>query len=146
MTRRIILDSKLTLTGIVAEKEKFKIPFEVSVSGRYKELPIPLDSTWEEAQILIGRKMLRVPESLSLGYINPFKSSRGSGKIVPSSLENEEEWNGLLHHVKTFLEHEKAKNKGKGGVSKPWTIILVDLAKDAQATSGPGRIASKVSN
>jgi hypothetical protein len=125
--------------GFIAEKETFQIPFEVSVNGRYKELPIPYDAPWEAAQILIGKKMLRVPESLSLGYINPFKS-RGSGKSVPSSLENEEEWNGLLHHVKTFLAVEKAKNRGKGGVSKPWTIILVDLGKDA------GPVASKVSN
>jgi hypothetical protein len=86
--------------------------------------------------------MLRVPEALSLGYINPFKQ-RGTGKIVPSSLENDEEWNGLIQHVKMFLTREKAKNGGKGpkgGMTKPWTIVLVDMGKD----SGQG--ISKVSS
>ena len=87
--------------------------------------------------------MLRVPEALSLVYINPFKS-RGSGKSVPSSLENEEEWNSLVQHVKTFLANEKAKNRGKGGVTKPWTIVLLDLGKDTSAQ--PGRVSSKVSS
>lgn len=84
--------------------------------------------------------MLRDPETLSLGYVNPFKA-RGTGKTVPSSLENAEEWNGLIQHVKTFLSREKAKNRGKGGLglTKPWTIVLVDLGKDS------GQIASKVS-
>jgi hypothetical protein len=49
----------------------FQVPFEVSVNGRYKELAIPYNATWEAAQILIGKKMLRDPEALSLGYINP---------------------------------------------------------------------------
>jgi hypothetical protein len=83
--------------------------------------------------------MLRDPEALSLGYINPFKSR--SGKSVPNSLENGEEWKGLVQHVKTYLANEKAKNRGKGGVSKPWTIVLVDLSKDAS-----GRGSSKVSS
>ena len=65
------------------------IPFEVSVNGRYKELYIPLNATWEAAQIVIGKKMLHNPEALSLGYNNPFKP-RGTGKKDPSSLENEE--------------------------------------------------------
>lgn len=82
--------------------------------------------------------MLRDPETLSLGYISPFKA-RGTKKAVPSSLENAEEWNGLIQHVKTFLSHEKAKNRGKGGLTKPWAIELVDLGKDS------GQIASKVS-
>lgn len=82
--------------------------------------------------------MLRDPEALTLGYINPFKP-RGTGKTVPSSLENAEEWNGLLQHVKTFLTREKEKNRGKGGTAKHWTIVLVNMGKDA---SQP---ASKVS-
>jgi hypothetical protein len=123
----------------VAKKTVSQIPFEVSVNGRYKELPIPYNATWEAAQILIGKKMLRDPETLSLGYVNPFKP-RGTGKSVPSSLENEEEWNGLIQHVKTFLSREKAKNRGKGGMTKPWTIILVDMGKDA------GQVDPKVSS
>jgi hypothetical protein len=110
------------------------IPFEVSVNGRYKELQIPYTAIWESAQIIIGKKMLRDPEALSLGYLNPFKA-RGTGKAVPSSLENEEEWNGLIQHVKTFLAREKAKNRGKGGLTKPWTIVLVDMGKDSGQAS-----------
>lgn len=83
--------------------------------------------------------MLRVPEALSLGYINPFKP-RGAGKVVPSSLENEEEWNSLIQHVKTFLTNQKTKNRGKGGMAKPWAIVLVDMGKDAS------QLASKVSS
>jgi hypothetical protein len=101
-------------------------------------LSIPYNAAWEETQIIIGKKMLRVPEALSLGYINPFKP-RGTGKSVPSSLENEEEWKGLIQHVKMFLTREKAKNRGKGGMTKPWAIVLVDMGKDA------GQVASKVS-
>jgi hypothetical protein len=122
----------------VAKKDDFLIPFEVSVNGRYKELHISYNASWEAAQIIIGKKMLRDPETLSLGYINPFKA-RGAGKMVPSSLENVEEWKGLIQHVKTFLSREQAKNRGKGGLMKPWTIVLVDLGKDS------GQIASKVS-
>lgn len=102
-------------------------------------MSIPYDASWEAAQILIGKKMLRVPEALSLGYINPFKP-RGTGKLVPSSLENEEEWNGLVQHVEMFLKRESAKNRGKGGMTKPWAITLVDMGKDAS------RVASKVSS
>ena len=80
--------------------------------------------------------MLRDPEALSLGYINPFKP-RCSGKSVPSSLENEEEWSGLIQHVKMFLTREKEKNRGKGGMMKPWAIVLVDMGKS--------QVASKVS-
>jgi hypothetical protein len=117
----------------------FQIPFEVSVNGRSKELAIPYNATWEAAQILIGKKMLRDPEALSLGYINPFKP-RGAGK-TPSSLENAEEWLGLIQHVKAHLEREKAKNRGKGGIMKAWAIVLVDMSGDA------GRVvASKVSS
>lgn len=101
-------------------------------------MSIPYNSTWEAAQILIGNKMLRVPEALTLGYVNPFKP-RSTGKAVPSSLENEEEWNDLIQHVKDFLTREKAKNRGKGGMTKPWAIVLVDMGKDAS------RAASKVS-
>jgi hypothetical protein len=124
----------------VAKKDDFLIPFEVRVNDRYKELHISYNATWEAAQIIIGKKVLRDPETLSLGYINPFKA-RGTGKAVPSSLENADEWNGLIQHVKTFLSREKAKNRGKGGLTKPWTIVLVDstLGKDS------GQIASKVS-
>jgi hypothetical protein len=82
--------------------------------------------------------MLRVPEALSLGYVNPFKP-RGSGKKAPSSLENEEEWKGLIQYVKMFLTREKEKNRGKGGMTKPWTIVLVDMSKDSD------QITSKVS-
>ena len=67
------------------------------------------NATWEEAQILIGKKMLRDPEVLFLGYNNPFNPC-GTGKPVPSSLENDEEWSGLVQHVKMFLTWEKAKN------------------------------------
>ena len=88
--------------------------------------------------------MLRDPEELTLGYINPFKSRTGSGKSVPSSLENAEEWGSLVQQVKTFLANEKTKNRGKGGVSKPWSIILIDLSKDATGSAQPGR--SKVSS
>ena len=123
----------------VAKKSAFRIPFEVSVNGRYKELPIQSDATWEAAQILIGKKMLRDPETLSLGYVNLFKP-RSTGKTVPSSLENEEEWNGLIQHVKTFLTREKVKNRGRGGMTKSWTIILVDMGKDAD------QVDSKVSS
>ena len=123
----------------VAKKSAFQIPFKVSVNGRYKELPIQSDATWEAAQILIGKKMLRDPETLSLGYVNPFKP-RSTGKTVPSSLENEEEWNSLIQHVKTFLTREKVKNRGRGGMTKSWTIILVDMGKDAD------QVDSKVSS
>jgi hypothetical protein len=123
----------------VAKIDVFQILFEVSVNGRYKELPIPSNSTWEAAQILIGKKMLRDPEVLSLGYVNPFKP-RGTGKTVPSSLENEEEWNGLIQHVRMFLAREKAKNRGRGGMTKPWTIILEDMGRDA------GKVSSRVSS
>lgn len=81
--------------------------------------------------------MLRDPEALSLGYINPFKPR--SGKTVPSSLENSEEWNGLIQHVKTYLTREKAKNRGKGGMAKPWTIVLVDMGKD----TGQAKVSSR---
>jgi hypothetical protein len=102
-------------------------------------LYIPCNATWEAAQIIIGEKMLRVPESLTLGYINPFKP-RSAGKSVPSSLENAEEWDGLIQHVKTFLTHEKEKNRGKGGTPKAWTIVLVDMSKDVS------QVAPKVSS
>ena len=82
--------------------------------------------------------MLRDPETLSLGYVNPFKP-RSTGKTVPSSLENEEEWNGLIHHVRMFLAREKAKNRGRGGMTNPWTIILEDMGRDA------GKVSSRVS-
>ena len=75
-----------------------------------------------------------------MGYINPFKPC-STGKAVPSSLENKEEWDGLIKHVKTFLTREKAKNKGKGGMTKHWTIIIVDMGKDATGS----RVSSKVS-
>ena len=127
--------------GFVAKREVFQIPFEVSVNGRFKNLPIPCNTTWEVAQILIGKKMLHVPEALSLGYVNLFKSR--SGKSAPNSLENEEEWKGLVQHVETHLANERVKNRGKGGVSKPWTIVLVDLSKDS---AQPGRVSSKVSS
>ena len=118
---------------------KFQIPFKVSVKGRYKELFIPYNASWEAAQIHIGKKMLHDPETLSLGYINPFKP-RGAGKIVPSSLENSEEWSGLVQHVKMFLTREKVKNQGKGGMVKPWTIVLVDMDNDT------GQAATKESS
>jgi hypothetical protein len=87
---------------------------------------------WSVARVDIGNMMVRDPASLSLGYINPFKP-RTSGKPVPMSLENEEEWNGLIGHVKTYLKEQQAKNRGKGAAPKNWTITLVDLKKDAQA-------------
>jgi hypothetical protein len=83
--------------------------------------------------------MLRNPEALSLGYINPFKP-HGTEKTVSSLLENSGEWNRLLQHVKTFLTCEKVKNQGKGGIAKSWTIVLIDMGKDA------GQMASKVSS
>ena len=136
-----IIRLKAHKVEFAAKRDVFQIPFEVSVNGRFKDLPIPCNATWEAAQILIGKKMLRTPESLSLGYINPFKSR--TGKSAPNSLENREEWRGLLQHVKTYLTNERAKKRGKGGVSKPWTIILVDLSKD---TAQPSRVSSKVSS
>jgi hypothetical protein len=76
--------------------------------------------------------MARDPASLSLGYINPFKA-RTSGKPVPMSLETEDEWEGLIGHVNTFLKEQQAKNRGKGAVPKTWCITLVDLKKDIPA-------------
>jgi hypothetical protein len=76
--------------------------------------------------------MARDPASLSLGYINPFKP-RTSGKPVPMSLETEDEWDGLIGHVNTFLQEQQAKNRGKGAARKPWCITLVDLKKYSSA-------------
>ena len=77
-------------------------------------MSIPYDASWEAAQILIGKKMLRVPEALSLGYINPFKP-RGTGKLVPSSLENEEEWNGLVSMSRCSSNVRVRRIEGKVG-------------------------------
>lgn len=79
--------------------------------------------------------MARDPASLSLGYINPFKP-RKSGKPVPMSLETEDEWDGLVRHVNTFLKEQQAKNRGKGAVPRTWCITLVDLKNDTSAKVG----------
>ena len=83
---------------------------------------MPLFSVWTYAQIIFGNTMVRDPATLSLGYYNPFKKS---GKL-PTSLDNEAECKALIGHVKTYLIAQKAKNRGKGGVDKPWCITLVD--------------------
>jgi hypothetical protein len=89
-------------------------------------------ASWSVARVAIGKKMARDPASLSLGYINPFKP-RTSGKPVPMSLETEDEWDGLIGHVNTYLKEQQAKNRGKGAARKPWCITLVDLKKDSLA-------------
>jgi hypothetical protein len=97
-----------------------------------KEVSITSTTTWTMARILFGEKMVRDPASLVVGYFNPFKP-RASAKQVPMSLETDDEWAGLIHHVKTFLEGQQAKNRGKGGVSKAWRITLVDLKPDSSS-------------
>jgi hypothetical protein len=49
------------------------------------------------------------------------------------SLETEDEWDGLIGHVNTFLTEQQAKNCGKGAVPKTWCITLMDLKKDTVA-------------
>jgi hypothetical protein len=95
-----------------------------------KELKIASDESWDRAQILIGAKMLRDPACMSLAYINPFKSRRGA-KIPPTSLTSEEEWDSLVNHIKTHLQANQAKNRGKGGTLKPFTIVIVDIGGDS---------------
>ena len=63
-----------------AKRDVYQIPFEVSVNGRFKDLPIPCNVTWEAAQILIAKKMLRTPESLSLGYMRSLHSRAVRGQ------------------------------------------------------------------
>ena len=89
-------------------------------------------ASWSVARVAIGKKMARDPASLLLGYINPFKP-RTSGKPVLMSLETEDEWDGLVGHVNTYLKEQQAKNRGKGAARKPWCITLVDLKKDSLA-------------
>jgi hypothetical protein len=105
----------------------------VPYSGIFKELAILSTTSWVTAQVLIGAKMVRDPASLRLGYINPFKPR--SGKQIPSSLDSQEEWSGLIQHVKRYLEDQQSKNRGKGGKSKAWSITIVDLASDPSNVS-----------
>jgi hypothetical protein len=79
--------------------------------------------------------MARDPASLSLGYVNPFKP-RTTGKPVPMSLETEDEWDGLVGHVNTFLKEQQAKNRGKGAAKRTWCITLVDLKNETLAKVG----------
>jgi hypothetical protein len=95
-------------------------------------MTISSKASWSAARVAIGKRMVRDPASLSLGYINPFKP-RKTGKPVPMSLETEDEWNGLIGHVNSFLKEQQAKNRGKGAVPRAWCITLVDLKKDAPA-------------
>jgi len=110
--------------------ENFKIAFEVPYDGRLKELTMPISSTWFDAQLIISEKMICKPERLVLGYINPFKKANGK---KPMSLETEEEWNGLIQHVREHLNAQNVKNNGKGAVQKPWCITLVDLREHASS-------------
>jgi len=80
---------------------------------------------------MIADKMICRAASLHIGYLNPFKP-RGSGKPIPSSLENEEEWRGLIQHVKSYREAQKAKNRGKG-VIKDFVITIVDLGDETES-------------
>jgi hypothetical protein len=105
------------------------IPFDVPYNSCMKEVKLPIYSVWTYAQITFGKTMLRDPERLSLGYLNPFKSA----SKVPTSLANEDEWNALIQHVRTHLDAENAKNRGKGGANKPWCITLVDLKGSASS-------------
>ena len=82
------------------------IPFEVPYDGRYKEMTISSKASWSVAQVAIGKRMAHNPVSLSLGYINPFKAQK-SGKPVLMSLETEDELDGLIGHVNTFLKEQQ---------------------------------------
>jgi hypothetical protein len=114
-------------TAVATVEDEFEIPFEVPCNGRMKEVTIPIHAAWIYAQLVFGNKMVRDPASLSLGYVNPFKKS---GTKAPMSLENEEEWRGLVQHVRAHLASQKAKNHGKGGVEKPWCITVIDLKEN----------------
>jgi hypothetical protein len=122
----LVLDQDATEDAANAEAEvgTFDIPFEVPYNDRFKEISLPSTTDWDDARIAFGRKMVRDPTALTLGYINPFKP-RGNTKAIPTSLESEEEWDALVQHVRTFLQQEKAKNKGRGGSKKVWRITLV---------------------
>jgi hypothetical protein len=109
----------------VIDIENFEIPFEVPFDGRMKEITIPITATWHDAQIAISRVLICTAERLDLGYINPFKNANASK--VPLSLDKEDEWAKLIHHVKVFLKAHNAKKNGKGVPMKEWNIALVDF-------------------
>ena len=83
---------------------------------------------WHLAKIIFGAKMACDPAQLVLGYINPFKP-RATGKPVPSSLENEDEWTRLVQHVRVYKTNQVAKYQGKGGTPKDFCITLVNLTQ-----------------
>jgi hypothetical protein len=110
-------------------QKAFEIQFDIVHNDRTKEFSISSDTSWTFAQILIGSKLLHDPACLTLGYINPFKP-KGPGKAVPSSLESEKEWIGLINHVKQFRAEQVVKNQGKGAALKSYCIRIVNLTKE----------------
>ena len=117
--------------ALVIDIESFMIPFEIPYNGCMKEVSVPIYSTWYYAQLTIAETMVCRPEKLCLGYVNPFKAASAGRK--PMSLESDAEWGNLIQHVRTHLAAQNAKNHGKGGVSKPWCITLIDLRAAAPA-------------
>jgi hypothetical protein len=109
-----------------------QIPFEIVVNGKLKEFLIVREMPWKDVLHAIGDITFQHPASLRLGYFNPFRPKK-SGKAIPNSLENEQEWQSLLGHIQTYHAEQQAKNKGKGGVIKKYVITLADLdSGDAQ--------------
>jgi hypothetical protein len=125
----LITSSNLKVTASKSDDlaDPIEIPFEVPLNGIMKSLVLNLSTIWQDAIRAIAEKMNRDSTRLSLGYINPFKP-RASGKPTPNSLDNEDEWNGLVEHVTTYLKDQKAKNKGKGGAIKRFVFELVNLS------------------
>ena len=102
------------------------IPFEIVVDGKMKEFTVARETSWKNFLWEIADVTFQHPASLRLGYVNPFRPKQ-TGKVIPNSLENEQEWDSLLGHIRTYHKEQQAKNKGKGGVIKQYVFTLVNL-------------------
>lgn len=104
-------------------------------NGVSKELKIHSSTSWAVAHIKFGEKMICDPAKLKLAYHNPFKP-QGNRKPIPTSLETEEEWKGLLDHVKKHEQAEMEKKTKNKVLAKSYVIELVELSVGNEEPKG----------
>lgn len=101
------------------------IPLEIVVDGKMKEFTVARQTSWKNVLWEIADVTFQHLASLCLGHVNPFRVKK-MGKVIPNSLENEQEWDSLLSHIHMYHKEQQAKNKGKGSVIKKYVFTLVD--------------------
>jgi hypothetical protein len=81
----------------------FQVPFN---DKTIKEMVLLAMTPWDMALLLIASKMLCDPTTLSLGYYNSFAKPIGK---LPVALENTQDWDRLIKHVKEYVKKQKQK-------------------------------------